>query len=54
MLPKLPRALDYAVKSLPVPDPQPIRKTEDVVRDLKARFNLTHGKGKRKRKGKRK
>ena len=54
MIPKIPKQLSYAEKHIPVPEPQPIRQVEDVVRDLKKKFNLHHGKGKRKRKGRKK
>lgn len=51
MGPKLPKHLNQLLGGIPVKEPKPILEPEEMVNEIKRRFNLSHGKGKRKRKG---
>lgn len=52
MLPNFPSALSSVSRQLPQSGAKPRMTQEEKVKEIKRKFNLTHGKGKRKKKRK--
>ena len=50
MLPPIPKQLSKFVGQLPMAKPKPVKTKEEKIADIKKKFGLYHGKGKRKRK----
>jgi|HigsolmetaAR204D_1030405.scaffolds.fasta_scaffold01081_2 hypothetical protein len=54
MLPKVPFALEKIGEALPKAKPKPYKTREQKIAEIKKKFNLHHGKGKRKKKRRKK
>lgn len=50
MIPRLPTQLEKIGEFLPKAEPKPYKTTKQKISEIKKKFNLHHGKGKRKKK----